>query len=283
MARVVHRYDPPERFVAGTVGEPGARTFFLQARDGRRITSVSLEKEQVAVLAGRVEEILDQAADRPGNTEPGAAGAAPAFDSDPLDAPITEDFRVGTLVLAWQPSTVPGGDRLVIQAYAVPPPGAAPTEDGPSPRLDVEAELDRLAADLGEDLPPELAESLAGRLARATRRAEESTDGDRDADDSDDADDADADGDDPDDPDDDDAAVSADDDDDDAVSDPLAATEEETDALVVRLDAAAARSFARRCASVVAAGRPPCPFCGRPLDPSGHLCARANGYRPARG
>jgi len=280
MARVVHRYDPPERFVAGTVGEPGARTFFLQARDGRRITSVSLEKEQVAVLAGRVEEILDQAADRPGNTDQGGP-VTPAFDSDPLDAPITEDFRVGTLVLAWQPSTVPGGDRLVIQAYAVPPPGAAPTGDGPAPRLDVEAELDRLAADLGEDLPPELAESLAGRLARATRRAAESTDGDRDVDDPDDAD-ADGDRDDPDADDDDDADESADEDDD-AVSDPLAATEEETDALVVRLDPAAARSFARRCASVVAAGRPPCPFCGRPLDPTGHLCARANGYRPARG
>ena len=32
---VVHEFDPPERFVAGTVGEPGQRTFFLQARDGR--------------------------------------------------------------------------------------------------------------------------------------------------------------------------------------------------------------------------------------------------------
>lgn len=40
-----------------------------------------------------------------------------------------------------------------------------------------------------------------------------------------------------------------------------------------------ARSFAARSARVVAAGRPPCPFCQQPLDPSGHICPRANGYR----
>ncbi len=267
MSRVVHRYDPPERFVAGTVGEPGARTFFLQARAGRRITSVSLEKEQVAVLAGRVEEILDQAADRPGGTGRLDVDAG-RFDAEPLESPITEDFRVGTLVLAWQPSTEPGADRLVIQAYAAAAPGSAatPALEDPAPELDVEAELTRLAADLGDELPPELAESLAGQLARALRRSDEAATDDTDADpDDNDEDDEDEDG------------------TDDIVSDPLAATEEDTDALVVRLDARAARSFARRCASVVAAGRPPCPFCGRPLDPAGHLCPRANGYRPARG
>ena len=40
-----------------------------------------------------------------------------------------------------------------------------------------------------------------------------------------------------------------------------------------------ARAFARRAAGVVAAGRPPCPFCGGPLDPEGHICPRSNGYR----
>ena len=57
---VVHRFDPPERFVAGTVGEPGARTFFLQARDGARLVSVALEKQQVAALAERIDELLDE-------------------------------------------------------------------------------------------------------------------------------------------------------------------------------------------------------------------------------
>ncbi|HET8600617.1 MAG TPA: DUF3090 family protein, partial [Segeticoccus sp.] len=45
----VIEFDPPERFVAGTVGPPGQRTFFLQASSGRRLTSVSLEKQQVDV------------------------------------------------------------------------------------------------------------------------------------------------------------------------------------------------------------------------------------------
>ena len=40
MSPVIHRFDPPERFVAGTVGPPGQRTFFLQAREGARLTSV---------------------------------------------------------------------------------------------------------------------------------------------------------------------------------------------------------------------------------------------------
>ena len=40
-----------------------------------------------------------------------------------------------------------------------------------------------------------------------------------------------------------------------------------------------AREFARRAGALVAAGRPPCPFCGQALDPSGHICPRANGYR----
>lgn len=40
-----------------------------------------------------------------------------------------------------------------------------------------------------------------------------------------------------------------------------------------------AQEFARRCKALVSAGRPPCPFCGGPLDPTGHICPRANGYR----
>ena len=52
-------FDPPERFVAGTVGPPGGRTFFLQASGDGRLVSVSLEKVQVSVLADRVNDLLD--------------------------------------------------------------------------------------------------------------------------------------------------------------------------------------------------------------------------------
>lgn len=50
------------------------------------------------------------------------------------------------------------------------------------------------------------------------------------------------------------------------------------DVLRVRLHGDAALGFARRAARVVAAGRPPCPFCGEPLNPEGHVCVRTNGY-----
>lgn len=50
------------------------------------------------------------------------------------------------------------------------------------------------------------------------------------------------------------------------------------DVLRVRLDGASALGFARRASRIVAAGRPPCPFCGEPLNPEGHVCVRTNGY-----
>jgi uncharacterized repeat protein (TIGR03847 family) len=51
------------------------------------------------------------------------------------------------------------------------------------------------------------------------------------------------------------------------------------DVLSVRLTPAQTRAFINRARLLVAAGRPPCPFCALPLDPSGHICPRANGYR----
>ena len=54
--------------------------------------------------------------------------------------------------------------------------------------------------------------------------------------------------------------------------------EDGPDLLRVRITADAARSFVARAARVVAAGRPPCPLCGAPLDPQGHICPRRNGH-----
>ena len=50
MTHQVYAFEPPERFVAGTVGPPGERVFYLQARGGGRLVSVALEKVQVALL-----------------------------------------------------------------------------------------------------------------------------------------------------------------------------------------------------------------------------------------
>ena len=48
---------------------------------------------------------------------------------------------------------------------------------------------------------------------------------------------------------------------------------------LVRMGAGHARAFVERARSVLGAGRPDCPFCGEPIDPDGHLCVRANGFR----
>src|ERR1700756_4071141 len=61
MPRSVHAFEHPERFVAGTVGQPGERTFYLQARDGARVVSVALEKVQVQLLAEKLTELLAEA------------------------------------------------------------------------------------------------------------------------------------------------------------------------------------------------------------------------------
>jgi uncharacterized repeat protein (TIGR03847 family) len=187
---VVHRYDPPERFVAGTVGPPGQRTFFLQARSGARITSIALEKQQVSVLAERVDDLLDELL-----RVEGGAGLIPAVmpagmeDSAPLEQPIEEEFRAGTMTLAWDAEA----GRVVIEVFPIDE-----SEAEEEPLSDPEAEQEAPTPD---------------------------------------------------------------------------------EMLVVSLTPAAARAFCTRAQAVVAAGRPPCQFCGGPMDPSGHLCPRANGFR----
>jgi uncharacterized repeat protein (TIGR03847 family) len=193
MPSVVHRYDPPERFIAGTVGEPGQRTFFLQARAGNRLTSVALEKQQVQILGERMEELLDEL------TEAGAPDIPEAIapelsDNGPLDQPIEEEFRAGTITLSWDSTD----QRVVVEVFPVI------EVEQPVP-VDEEGLLE-MPID-----PPDPEELF-----------------------------------------------------------------------VVRLPPLMARAFAARAASVVAAGRAPCPFCGGPMDPEGHLCPRANGFRRSR-
>ncbi len=185
---VIHEFDPPERFVVGTVGEPGQRTFFLQARSGSRMVSVALEKQQVAALAERVDELLDQVLDD-GSSSAIVPAVAPRDldDQAPLEQPIEEEFRAGTMTLSWDPSS----SRVVIEVFPIGAEVAAGPED-----------------------------------------------------------------------------------DDETLEEP-----EPDEVLLVRITPGAARAFALRAGRVVEAGRPSCPFCGGPIDPSGHLCVRANGYR----
>ena len=173
MTRRLFIFDEPDRFVAGTVGEPGDRAFYLQARKGGALVSVGIEKVQVAALAARLDDLLD-AVDAP-------ATDVEATDQHPLEEPVVELFRVGAMALAWDPDR----EAIVIEAQT-------PTEDGDYVELPDDA----------QDGP---------------------------------------------------------------------------DLLRVRIPPGDARGFARRAEALVTAGRPPCPFCGQPLEPSGHFCPRGNG------
>ena len=64
MARRLFVFENPDRFVAGAVGQPGSRTFYLQAREGTRVITVALEKVQVALLAERLTELLAEVRSR---------------------------------------------------------------------------------------------------------------------------------------------------------------------------------------------------------------------------
>jgi uncharacterized repeat protein (TIGR03847 family) len=90
-------FDPVERFVVGTVGLPGERTFFIQARTGSRMVSVALEKTQVAAIADRILQILREIR----QSEPLIAFERVAHDDHPLETPIDEEFRVGVIGLAY--------------------------------------------------------------------------------------------------------------------------------------------------------------------------------------
>src|SRR3954452_5065773 len=110
MTHQVYAFEPPERFVAGTVGPPGERTFFLQARGGGRLVSVALEKVQVALLAEKLDELLVEANRRFGVDLPPTD--LTSSDNEPLDPPLDEEFRVGTLGLAFDVDTA----TVVIEA-----------------------------------------------------------------------------------------------------------------------------------------------------------------------
>lgn len=113
MPRQVFLFDPPERFVAGTVGQPGDRTFYLQASGGGRTVSVALEKVQVSLLAERLEELLEEVRRR-GAGEVPVAPPQELEDTAPLDAPVEEEFRVGAMGLAWDGES----EVVVVEALA---------------------------------------------------------------------------------------------------------------------------------------------------------------------
>ena len=166
-----HSFTNPDRCVAGTIGAPGERAFFVQARSANRVVSVAVEKAQVQAVANRLELMIAEVR----KANPLVVIETLPADDAPLDTPVDEEFQVGAISLAWNDET----QLIALELY---------------------------------ELEDDEEESQGG-------------------------------------------------------------------ALEVHLSLGMAVSFANRSKAVVNAGRLPCPFCSIPIDPRGHLCPRANGYR----
>ena len=166
-----HEFSRPERFIAGTVGEPGERAFYLQVRSSYRLFSVAVEKAQVQAIIARLDVMV--AGIRKSN--PLINIEKFPTDDAPLESPVEAEFQVGAMSLAWDEDSA----LISIELY--------------------EIEEDE------EDSSGEVAD--------------------------------------------------------------------------IKISLGMAISFTVRSKAVVNAGRLPCPFCGIPIDPRGHLCPRANGYR----
>ena len=109
MTRAIHVFRSPDRFVAGTVGQPGNRTFYLQAVHDERVVSVILEKQQVAVLAERIAALLLEINRRFGTPVP--PETVEVEDLSPLVTPVDAEFRVGTMGLGWDSEARDRGRR----------------------------------------------------------------------------------------------------------------------------------------------------------------------------
>jgi len=163
-------FDSVDAFTLGAMGQPGARTFYLQARRGATQVDVKCEKQQASAIADYLRKVL---IDLPVPAEKPAAAAME------LAAPVDTVFVLGPVGLGYDRAT----DMVLVQLEEV-------------------LELD----DNGEPLDPE---ADRGHLRVFLTRGQ-------------------------------------------------------------------AAAFCEHAETVVAAGRPPCHWCNRPLDPNGHICPRMN-------
>ena len=166
-----NEFTRPERFVAGTVGQPGERAFYLQIRSSSRLFSVAVEKAQVQAIAARMEVMVSEVR----KANPLINVDKLPLDDGPLESPIDSEFEIGAMSLSWNEET----SLICVELF-----------------------------ELEDD--------------------EEDSEG---------------------------------------------------EVLEINITLGMACSFYSRSKAVVNAGRLPCPFCGIPIDPRGHLCPRANGYR----
>jgi uncharacterized repeat protein (TIGR03847 family) len=191
-------FATPDLFTAGTIGPPGQRVFYLQAREGDALVTLKCEKEQVRVLGEYLGRLLERL------STPAISGGADLA----LIEPATPAWIVGSIGVGYDETA----DRVVLVIEEV--------------REQDQAEETEESEQEEEEAPPQ-AEAQAE--SEAESEEDEATAGDR------------ASG-------------------------------------RVRLTRAQVAAFVERARGLVEAGRPTCRFCGRPMNPGGHRCARTNGH-----
>jgi hypothetical protein len=110
---VIHRLEHPERVMIGTIGDVGERLFLLQAREGRRLVVVKVEKDQVAILASWLARVV-RSMSRPEPRELSVELEA-EYEVDLVAGEITVsiDEGVGAIEVAIE-SAEDDGDSLVV-------------------------------------------------------------------------------------------------------------------------------------------------------------------------
>src|SRR6188472_2134748 len=106
-----------EKITAGAVGEPGERTFFLQAREGDRTITITVEKEQVELLASSILEILA--------TIDLETGDGPSDAELDLEPPLEPLWRAGRLSIGYAEER----DRMVLEVEELLPELEGEAED----------------------------------------------------------------------------------------------------------------------------------------------------------
>ena len=242
--------DPVDRITADAVGEPGSRVFYLQARQGERLVTILVEKQQVQLLAASVVEILSRVGKE--------TAEGPGEDSMSLEPPIEPEWRAGRLSIGYHDER----DLLLLEVVELVPEDEddeeeEPAEDEPERPVSLE---EKLGAEFGPELGVRIGEAEGeegggeGELMSGEGFA--AVEGEPE----------------PDEP---------------PGLETLPGLgdlgEDVETPRRVRLWATREQmlSLARHGSSVCAAGRPRCQLCGNPIGPEGHLCPALNGHRAA--
>ena len=89
----MRKLDPVESFIVGTIGQPGEREFYLQAKYHGGIHSFAVDKGQVAALADRIALLIGE-----------LKAADYRFENAiavPLEVPLIPEFQIGVIGIVW--------------------------------------------------------------------------------------------------------------------------------------------------------------------------------------